>query len=308
MKQIRYTKDVLTSLFRHFPYTEMLATFMPIYAALWSAEKINSFGAFAEMVPFVGAFASGFIYNDIQDSLDPHYKNNPIVEGMLSKNVALRWLLLSLTFTTISFIALFRSTFARISFFIYLVLCLAYSGLGVRLKERQVGPFIASLIIWVGGPSILAIEYRLADIRIILFIVGIFLIYVAREIHHMVSDYLCDRESGYQTLAVRFGIPRSRIVEHNMFLAGIGLLGFAIWPNKARPLLPGTWLILPMFAILLAAVVIQILDNPKANTKETRFAYWLIRLWIIAFAVALLPLPPVCAAFILWAFVTSGRS
>jgi len=117
--------------------------------------------------------------------------------------------------------------------------------------------------------------------------------------------------SGCRTSAVRFGAPRSRKVEHGLFLSGLCLLGGATSADRSPTFGPSVWLILSLLTLLTVLVVattVQVYGNPPSNIKQTLRAYCFVRLWIVGYASALLRLPPRGAAFVLWAFVTRARS
>ena len=298
----------LRILWRHFPYTEMLAVFMPIYAFAYNAKGFRVPQVLLLLVPFIFAFAAGFTYNDIADTADdPYVKTNPLVRQQITRRQAQIALVASLIISFASFYLQYRDIVARIVFPIYIFLCLAYSGLGIRFKETYFGPAVASFIIWTGGPLILAIEFDMLSWELWGFVSGVWLIYTAREIHHMVGDYNCDRESGYRTFAVRLGVLRARYTENVLFVAGGSMLVISAL-GLMRPVSPPSWGILGLFAILILAACLHVFGNPPSIARETRGGYWLVRLFFVALATASLQLDPAVAVLVLWAFVISHRS
>jgi hypothetical protein len=293
-------------LLRHFPYTEMLAVFMPVYALLWAQTAVSPVAVWM-MAPFVCAFAAGFIFNDMHDLADPGYKANPLLMGTLTRSQTQYLLAGFVALSVLSFFELYHSLLSRGLFIIYWFLGLAYSGLGIRFKERVVGPFVASFVIWTAGPFIVSVEFGIVR-STGLILAGTWLIYVGREIHHMISDYGCDLRTGYRTLAVRIGIARGRLWENGLFAGGsLCLIGDALSRRSLGHVLNGHYPAL-LTVLLVGAILTQAGGNPPSNARETRAAYRIVRLALIVFAVWFLKLAPIPATLAVWAFVTSARS
>lgn len=302
------TWGVVRKLTRHFPYTEMLAVFMPVLAVAWAQGRARPPHGLAQLAPFLFAFAAGFIYNDLTDRRDPSYKRNPLLHGEVAERTVRSLLGVALALSCIGFLALYRSVSALALAAVYLCLCLAYSGLRLRFKETWLGPPVASVIIWTGGPLILALELGVCQWPVAVFLLGAWLIYAGREIHHMVSDYLCDLASGYRTFAVRLGVPRARRVENGLVLAGLLLLMVAtalLLGGGPRSLAWHGW---GVAGVLLLAGVWQLAGNPADNRRETREGFWLARLAFVLLAVFVLRLDTAAAILAIWAFCTSHRS
>ncbi len=298
--------DGIRKLTRHFPYTEMLAVFLPFYAYLWSNNHNNSFSALLMMLPFIFAYAAGFAFNNILDTKDPQFKENPIVRGELTLEQAKIITYVLLITSILLFLCLFSHAISFVIYFPYLFLCLAYSGLGLRLKESFIGPLIASFIIWVGGPLILTAEFHAFDKFTIGFLVGSLLVYTGRELHHMVRDYQNDIRSGYQTLVVRLGVKISAVLETVSFIAGAVFLALSIRPFLG--IWPDNWVSYLSLLTLIAATVFQFacrISGPKVDSKP---AYLLIRVFYVLSAAVVLQVNPLVTIFFLWIFFTSKRS
>jgi 4-hydroxybenzoate polyprenyltransferase len=188
----------------------------------------------------------------------------------------------------------------------YLFLCLAYSGLGIRFKETLIGPLIAAFIIWTGGPLVVALEFHILIPVMIWLLVGSWLVYISRETLHTIDDYEADRQSGYRTLAVRVGKTTANRFKYIAFGAGIMflLLGLFVQFGAAFMDIP----VIFLWAVLLIAVVIQIVAGVSRQSLRERNAYWLVRLFYVLYAAVLLQLNPFVMVMFVWVFVTSKRS
>ncbi|MEM4724198.1 MAG: UbiA family prenyltransferase [Candidatus Hadarchaeum sp.] len=297
----------LHRLLRHFPYTEMLALFLPVYAHLYTYGRIASPAALLFMIPFIFADAAGFVYNNMTDTRDdPYVKPNPLVRGEISLAQAQMALGISLTLSIGSFLLLYRTNIARFVYFAYLFLVLAYSGLGIRLKETLVGLLFAAFIIWIGGPLILLAEFKSFDKATSGLILGSWLVFIGREVLHTITDYETDLRSGYRTFAVRAGLRISAWVQNAAFVAGAMLLAsslytyFGGWPTAAMDV--------SLFAIVVLAVVVHLVAGLNNCSAGQRTAYLLIRLFYVMYAAVILQLPPLLVLMFAWVFLTSKRS
>ena len=297
----------LRRLLRHFPYTEMLALFLPIYAYLYVQGRIKSPFTLLLMLPFIFADAAGFVYNNITDIKDdPYMKANPLVRGEIGLARARIVLGISLALSTISFLLLYKTDVARFVYFAYLFLCLAYSGLGIRFKETLAGPLVAAFIIWVGGPFILLTEFNNFDPVTIGLVVGSWLVFVGREILHTISDYESDMHSGYCTFAVRVGLRLSGWLQNIAFIAGAMLLTASLYAYFGGWSINATSVLL--FTIVGLAVVVLVVANLSNRPLDPRAAYFLIRVFYIAYTGVILQFPPLIVLMFVWAFCTSKRS
>lgn len=297
----------LGKLLRHFPYTEMLALFLPIYALLYVHGRIVSPVALLLMVPFVFAYAAGFVYNNITDIKDdPYIKTNPLVRGEVSQAYARAILSVCIAFSILSFLVLYNTNMARLVYFGYLFFCLAYSGCGVRFKERLAGPLIAAFVIWIGGPLILLTEFKSFDAVTIGLILGSWLVFIGREILHTITDYEADMRSGYRTFAIRAGLCTSSWTQNLSFIAGAMILASSLyiyfngWPTNAMGVL--------LFAVLGLAVMVHLVACLNSQLLDQRTAYLLIRLFYVMYTAVILQLSPLLVLMFAWIFLTSKRS
>jgi 4-hydroxybenzoate polyprenyltransferase len=297
----------LRRLMRHFPYTEMLALFLPIYAYLYAHGRIVSPVAILFMIPFIFADAAGFVYNNMTDTKDdPYRKANPLVRGEISLAQARIVLCVSLALSIISFLLLYKEALAQLVYFVYLFLCLAYSGCGVRLKETLVSPLVAAFIVWVGGPLILLTEFNNFDTVTIGLVLGSWLVFISREVLHTISDCESDMHSGYRTFAVRVGLRISGWIQNMAFIAGaVVLIGslyhyFGGWPISAMSVL--------LFIILGLAVAVQLAASLSYQLLDPRAPYLLLRVFYVMYAAVILQLAPLIVLMFVWVFCTSKRS
>lgn len=284
----------------------MLAPFLPLYAYLWIQGYINSPSALLMMSPFVFADAAGFVFNNITDIEDPYFKENPIVRGEIAWGQARIVLVVCLAISTLLFLLLYTTPVVFMIYFPYLFLCLAYSGLGLRFKETLLGPVVASFIVWVGGPLILTTEFMAFDGFTIGLLVGSLLVYIGRELHHMITDYENDLRSGYRTFAVQLGVQASSLLEAAAFVSGsvvlmISVLSFlGSWPRN--------WISFLLIAILSLATIIQVVCNLMGMATDSRSPYLLVRVFYVLCSAVILKVAPLIALFFLWIFLTSKRS
>jgi 4-hydroxybenzoate polyprenyltransferase len=297
----------LRKLLRHFPYTEMLSLFLPLYAYLYVNGYIVSANALLLMIPFIFAYAAGFIYNNITDTKDdPYIKPNPLVKGEISLAQAQIVLGVSLALSIASFLLLYKTNIAWLVYFAYLFLGLAYSGLGVRFKEMMIGPLVAAFIIWIGGPLILLTEFNSFDPVTLGLVLGSWLVFISREILHTIIDYEADLRSGYRTFTVRVGLRTSIWVQNITFITGAMFLTgslyayFGGWPISAMSIF--------LFTMVGLAVVVLAVANLSNRLLDPRAAYFLIRVFYIAYAGVILQLSPLIVLMFVWAFCTSKRS
>lgn len=294
-------------LFRHFPYTELMATFIPVFAYGIYAGKITSLNAIFGMLPFVFADATGFVYNDIVDTKDPAQKKNPIQSGAISQKQAIIVLLGCAVLTLTTFFVFYHTFSAIIIFLIYYWLCFAYSGIKVRFKEQLIGPFVAAFIIWIGGPLVLATEIDILVPPVIAYLFGGWFVYVGREIYHTWLDYEDDLRSGYRTFSVRLSLSQQMIIKAGCTLAGVLLLAYSFLKVSNRVTPNGVGLVAIGTLILgLIAEIYFCLGSPFKNYPA--IPYLLFRLFFVILAGFFLNISPLVTLLLAWVFVTSKRS
>ena len=302
---IRTAIGGVLKLMRHFPYTELLVVFFPFYAYLIAIGYVTSPFALFLMVPFVLTNAVGFIYNNIVDLNDPSAKN-PIVAGDITLRRARVVFIVFFAVSIASFLLQYTSRDAWAVFFVYYFFGLAYSGLGLRFKESLIGPIVASFVIWVGGPLVLATEFNVFDAVTVGLLLGTFFVYIGRETYHTIIDYYNDLESKNRTLAVTLGLKRAYAVKNGTFLLGSALFLFSIysyfqgWPSDSISIL------LVLLVIFSATLIIAY--DLGVRFYDARNPWLLTKLFYIWYASVLLKLDALIALLFIWVFLTSKRS
>jgi 4-hydroxybenzoate polyprenyltransferase len=297
-------RGVLT-IMRHFPYTELLVVFFPFYAYLITLGYITSPSALLLLVPFILTNAVGFIYNNIADVNDPRAKN-PIVAGDITLRQAQAVFILFFAASIISFVLQYTSLTAWAIFFVYYFFGLAYSGLGLRFKESVVGPFVASFIIWVGGPLVLTTEFNVFNVITVGLLLGTFFVYIGRETYHTIIDYYNDLKSRNQTLAVTLGLRGAYAVKDITFLVGSTLFlssmysYFQGWPSDFISIL--------LVLLVIASAVLVIAYDLGVRLYDPRNPWLLTKLFYIWYAAVILKLDALIALLFIWVFLTSKRS
>lgn len=292
-------------LLRHFPYTEMLVLFLPLYAYLIAGGKITSPWTLIYIVPFIFADAAGFVFNDMMDIRDPATKKNPIVAGELTKQQAQLLLLICLAVSIVLFLEFYSSIASRLIYFGYLFLCLSYSGLGIRFKETLIGPLVASFIVWIGGPFVFAIEHDILNIATIELLAGSFLIYVGREMLHMIVDYEHDVMSGYKTFSVRVSLPTQYAIKAFTFCVGSILLIASVNSYLGERL--GTIDIVLLWLVIGGAALFEIAACRGNTLFDHRVPYMTIRFFLVLLTILILNFSSIIAALVIWIYITSKR-
>lgn len=198
-------------------------TFFPFFALLIEEGLITSLWALTIFLPYIVAGALGFLYNNVCDrEIDPKEKN-PITSGQLSVKLAIRAILFLILVSLVLSFMIFRNTLAQISYLALIVLMLAYCGLKVRLKESYLTPFVATYVLWMGGPLSLVLEYSFFNFEVVLLWVASFSVFAAQEINHEVRDFETDQQLGCRTFAVRLGKRVSILADYGLTIIGYSL-------------------------------------------------------------------------------------
>lgn len=291
-------------LLRHFPYTEYLFYFLPFVALLAADGIIDAPADLLRIAPFIFAYTGIFIYNDLCDTNDPE-RRNPLVGAEKQRIIA--WMLLGgcLLAGMGIFIAAYPSLSSRLLFAGYLVLGLAYSGLGMRFKESPAGPFVASLLASAGGPFIYVTSYPVIPREASLLLIGVFLVGASRELAHTVLDYTDDLKSGYRSFSAIYGRRAAAGVKYVTLLAAVPFL-FEAYPPGA-----GYAIVVALFPpLLLASLALEALfdGHPSSLLVDYRRApYVLVKFLFVVEVVAYLGFSPLYALLVVWIFATSKR-
>lgn len=297
--------DGLWRLLRHFPFTGFQVVFLPLFAHLIAGGRMTRGLAVAHVVPFVLATTAGYVYNNLMDRRDPAGKGNPVADGTIAPAEARGLLAVFIVAAVASFALLFRRPEAWIAFGAYLVLMLAYSGLGVRFKETWLGPFLGAAVLWVGGPAILAIEAGLTSGPVVWMLASACLTFGARELCHTLTDLADDRTSGYRTFAVRAGAAATGRLEIALLAAGL-----LAWAGSAAALLPPS-APAPSRAVVpalggAALLVAGLARRPgRAGPVALDAPYPIVKLAWISGALLILGLDPATTGLLLWLYLTS---
>jgi len=293
---------------RAFPYERYLLTLFPVFALLLASSKIGASEILLLLLAFVFVLAAGFIYNAVCDAdKDPKAKN-PISRGDLSTQGAILALVLSLFIATVLFILASRSILAIFSFVVYLYCCLAYSGLGVRLKESVLGPFAASFVIWSGPPLVVLVSFGYFNISAGLLVLGLFSVYASLEIEHTLIDHDLDVTYDNQTFAVVLGPKLASIIAYTALTFGsVFLLASAYFPPPSF-----STSILLLFALLfIISIISTALYSSRRNyhfhagVPLIAVPFVVTAMFIITFGLVVLHVPLILVFFALWFYVVS---
>lgn len=233
-----------------FCYAGFLLTFYPFFTILISEGLINSPWAFAFLVPFVFAMAAGYLYNSICDADKDPAEKNPITRGELPRKSAVYLLLFLIVFSLLLSLFVFKNPFTLISFVIYSLLWLTYSGLNIRFKESYFAPFIASYVLWVGGSLTLMVEYGFLNFTTSCLLTGLFNLYVAAEISHELDDYESDLKFNCNTFAVKIGRQKATVAARLFTLVGYSLFLVCVYLSPWTRSFLLVFILLPILCII----------------------------------------------------------
>ena len=304
VKNYQYIKQnyaIFSRLLRHFPYTEIIIFFLPLFALLIASSQIISVIDLFKVLPFVAMITFAFTFNDLCDKNDPQ-GSNPIT-SKASQNVAKIVLYTSLIASILLFAFNYHSILAYILYGIFIFLNLSYSGLGLRFKETWFGPLVAALVGWVGGPIILASEYGFFTPSVIALLFGVFLFGVSREITHTIMHHDIDISSGYKTFAVRAGIKTALISKYiTLVLAATAFM-------QILPLAPALMLVAVLAFFLALAIEVGVdLYNPVIFKGYAFSPYIVVKFFTILLTCLMIGLSTLFTVIVLWIYGTSKRS
>ncbi|MCZ7382072.1 MAG: UbiA family prenyltransferase [Candidatus Methanoperedens sp.] len=300
---------------------------MPVYAYMYQKRVIESPFDLLLMIPFILANAAGFIYNTICDADSDSPKKNPISAGLSTKKEIYKIFYLVLVSAVFSFLLFYDSYVAFLFFILYIILWLGYSGLRMRFKEKLVGPVVASIVLWAGGPFILIVEYNFLNSVTILLIAAFTLFYTANELNHQIRDYKEDLETETKTFTVRVGIIPSMVFRYILFILGNVL--FILSASKALNLTLQTSIIYYLITLFvfflfdLASYPTQAFSLFKKifNLGENKYSYEnvemrlypyssfsVIKIFILIYISRIMDLSIWLTIILLWAFLTNKRT
>lgn len=197
----------------------------------------------------------------------------------------------------------------------------------MRFKEKLVGPVVASIVLWAGGPFILIVEYNFLNSVTILLIAAFTLFYTANELNHQIRDYKEDLETETKTFTVRVGIIPSMVFRYILFILGNVL--FILSASKALNLTLQTSIIYYLITLFvfflfdLASYPTQAFSLFKKifNLGENKYSYEnvemrlypyssfsVIKIFILIYISRIMDLSIWLTIILLWAFLTNKRT
>ena len=282
-------------------YGPYLVTMFPVFALLFYNGLINSPWSVAYIIPFIPAFAAGFMYNTVCDAkMDPAEKN-PITSGAISKRLVLTSAVILFLVSILLLLLIYSSETAWLLFLVLIFLWFSYSGLKLRFKESILGPIIASIGFFVLPPAILLSEFNFFSFESIMLILGIFLIYLGHEIRHTVLDYESDLSFNCKTFAVILGKKNSTLIEYITLIMGYAFLLVSIYY-----FIPDLYLTLLFTIVFIACAVSTIIYGIQRNFDITEdvvlntIPYTVTRIALVVLGLLILNLPIVLILFIIW--------
>jgi 4-hydroxybenzoate polyprenyltransferase len=285
---------------RKFPYGQYLITVFPFYAILILNGFINSLYSLLLLLPFIAVMVAGFMYNTICDAPTDPKEKNPIGRGDISKRNTLIGMILSIIASILFFILLYKSYVAFLFFLFYIFLWLAYSGSKIRFKETFLGPLIASIVLFIGTPFIILLEFNYFNYSSILLLLGLLVIYIAHEIKHTIKDYDVDKSYNCKTFAIIFGRKYSSITEYLLLTTGfVFLLGSSYLIGNSY-YFNIIFLILVLISIILLFYYGIKTNYNIENDLYNYMPYIITRVFIIVYACLVLNLSPLLILFIIW--------
>jgi 4-hydroxybenzoate polyprenyltransferase len=321
LKNVRLIKKMI----RSFPYSEYLFVFLPLFAYFFSIKLISDPWTLTLIIPFILAIASGFLFNTICDSQFDSAQKNPITAGLISIKNAHFLLYFFLTSSLIVFIFLYKSILCTFLFLCYIFLWFAYSGLQIRFKENILGPIVASIVLWVGGPAIFVISQGYIDAVVINLLLSYFFFYIGNELNHQIGDYHEDKEANVNTFTVRLGLKKSIITRYSMYIIG------CVFLVQSASQIINMDLFLKTVILFLMVLLIGILDIliylpeisiplTKSTSQQPAFSskreerlfqfssFAIIKFFILVYTCVILNFTVWIAIFFGWVFFTNKRT
>lgn len=308
LERIQKNFVILKQLTRNFPYSEFLFPTIPIFAILIQQKLIVSPWSILLISPFLLVHAAGYCYNHICDSDIDSKEINPITRGEITKKQTGYIIGVILIATLITFIALYSSKEGLVLFLVYIFLWFAYSGINIRFKERYLGVFVASFILWVSTPLIIIAEFKYFDTGVIFLIIGIFLVYASREILHTIMDYEEDIRENCNSFAVKVG-KKTAIITRYLFLGG----GYTFLMASSLHVIGAIFLpIVMLFALIFGTSHLLEFAGSKLNLRvgplgTARLPYYLISLYFLIYSCFILKLSALTILLVVWAYITTKR-
>jgi len=307
-------------LLRSFPYSEYLFCFLPFLIYLGVNRKL-ALSASLQLVAFVLAIAAGFIYNLVCDASYDSPDKNPLAEEERGRKVALKLAVLLAALSIAAFVPFVESPVSILVMILYVVLWFAYSGMGVRLKETLASPFVASWLLWSGGPAILLINYRVDERPLLLLWASMFLFYAGNEINHQLGDYEEDKSRSVRTFTVRVGIPIAVVCRYCVVTTSLLIFSLSI---SSLVDLDNLQILLATIALLALFALFEILVYPDAFARFARIhslqksvqglkkssrssPFVMMKFLLVIFLIISTGIGPWIGVSMIWILVTSRR-
>ena len=262
------------------------------------------------------------MYNNVCDAPHDSPTKNPISEGVCRKETVTRLSVLVAALSIASFLPFAESLQSVLALLVYIILWFAYSGAGIRFKENLAGPFVASWVVWAGGPAVLLINYGVNERPLFLLWISLFLFYCGNEINHQLGDYKEDGARFVKTFSVRVGLPMAIIARYSMVVASMLFMSWSIVPflNVANLgylsvftvllLLFGLFELVLYPDIILRFVRTRSLQGSIGEFKKTprRSPFIMMKLLLIVFVIVSVGVGIWIGLAMVWILVTSKRT
>ena len=297
-------------------YGAYFITMFPFFAILIYNGFINSPYALLFILPFVPAFAAGFMYNTLGDKDKDPKNKNPIANGAVSEKSVVTAIIILFLVSIVLMILIYSSKLALLLLFVIIFLSLVYSGFKLRLKESILGPVVASVGFFILPGVCLLSEYNYFSFGSVLLIVGLFIIYFAHEIKHTILEYDLDMSFNCRPFAVILGKKNANMVEYTSLI-----IGFIVLLTSIYYLIPNSYMIpyyyfsnfyiILLFAIFfILSMITTVFYGVKTNFDQKKdiilntLPYIATRTCYITIGLFLLKLPVLIILFVVWILFT----
>ncbi len=297
-------------------YGAYFITMFPFFAILIYNGFISSPYALLYILPFVPAFAAGFMYNTLGDKEKDPKNKNPIANGAISEKFVVTSIILLFIVSILLMSMIYTSKMALLLLFAIIVLSLIYSGFKLRLKETILGPVVASVGFFILPGVCLLFEFNYFSLGSILLIIGLFIIYYAHEIKHTILEYDLDLSYDCRPFAVILGKKNANMVEYLSLV-----IGFLFLLASVYYLIPNTFItaqygfsnfyVILLFAIFFVlSLITTVFYGVKTNFDQKHdlifntLPYIATRTFYITIGLFLIKLPLLIILFVVWILYT----
>jgi 4-hydroxybenzoate polyprenyltransferase len=297
-------------------YGAYFITMFPFFAILIYNGFINSPYALLYILPFVPAFAAGFMYNTLGDKDKDPKNKNPIANGAISEKFVVTAILLLFLVSILLMSMIYTSKLALLLLFAIIFLSLIYSGFKLRLKETILGPIVASVGFFILPGVCLLFEFNYFSFGSILLIIGLFIIYYAHEIKHTILEYDLDLSYDCRPFAVILGKKNANMVEYLSLIIGFLFLLASVYYLIPNSFITSEYDFSNFYIILLFAIffvlsmITTVFYGVKTNFDQKHdlifntLPYIATRTFYITIGLFLLKLPLLIILFMVWILYT----